>query len=941
MATTFTLDNTDPPSNRTTASNLAFTDQQVWLSLTARNFDFSTLRTDGRDLQVYDVDGTTPIGTSLRLWKAGSFGIRYVGRIAIPTGNAPTYGPYVQCEAVICADLGIANPPHTVYGYATQAGRTDGLQEGGLICLDKTGAMAFAWSAPGADSINSLDVGDVDGDGVLELLVGTSRISRKLFVVKASAQAASPNSSLWSFSFPAGNSYVRAAKAGKLRSDLTGNQVVVAGSQGTDGASNGSALGKISLLNSVGVEQWTKSLNASVTNHTIQDCQVVDLDGTGLAVYCGQAQSIYRLSLADGSTASGWPYTHDGTRTYYSIAAGYITGTTVRQIVGVCGVADGTTHLGHLTVVTKDGVLVWDRPLHLQGYGVRCADIDGDGYDEIIVVSGTDSGAVTLFRPPNQGWGLLQIFDRNGNELCATSLTCAAKTIAYAGYTGTSQKYIQVSGDDGWLHRFAIDSGNAATVKMIVPAVAWKAAPTLSIGSTGTTTHPPSGDALFDFSGADGSTPANLTARIGTWTIQGNRLQSPSDAQTATGATIEAGYVSTEAFDWEYDAYKTLGDGSSTYYNGVRYRCSGWSSNLPDGYIFQHSQAGLAALVRTSSGTSTALYTAFSATIAGSTFVATDKMSYRLCVSGDWHAAYYRKNGTGGWLELFSLLDVNASKKSTAGTIAFLSQRGQSQYLNSTIHTYVNLDGNSGPGPVPMAYRLAPTAAWYTLSSPSPSSGVVGVPSGAFTVAPDASFDGTITITPTGGGLTTPIVLTFTTGAPQTFTITPTTTGTVTLTGSNSGGLTNPGSVTYTVTAVVPPSTTTQLPAITYAFAAGRAASMGYTVYNLVGDIVSVRTMAGISFIGNAFVAVVNVPWAGNFVVDWDDGTAHDAMLISDCMVEPNVNVPQSLAVILAAVTGKTSGAGTTFYDPTGTQPRLVGTVVGSDRTSTTITPPS
>ena len=60
-------------------------------------------------------------------------------------------------------------------------------------------------------------------------------------------------------------------------------------------------------------------------------------------------------------------------------------------------------------------------------------------------------------------------------------------------------------------------------------------------------------------------------------------------------------------------------------------------------------------------------------------------------------------------------------------------------------------------------------------------------------------YTGTITITPSGGGLSTPIVLTFNaSSSPQTFTITPTSPGAVTLTPSNGGGLTNPSSLIYT-----------------------------------------------------------------------------------------------------------------------------------------------
>lgn len=91
-----------------------------------------------------------------------------------------------------------------------------------------------------------------------------------------------------------------------------------------------------------------------------------------------------------------------------------------------------------------------------------------------------------------------------------------------------------------------------------------------------------------------------------------------------------------------------------------------------------------------------------------------------------------------------------------------------------------------------------------TFSVTGPSSGNVNSASTNFTVTPDNLYTGTITLTPSGGGLSTPIVLTFTDATPQTFTITPTTGGTVTLTPSNNGGLTNPTALTYTANPLVP-----------------------------------------------------------------------------------------------------------------------------------------
>ena len=81
-----------------------------------------------------------------------------------------------------------------------------------------------------------------------------------------------------------------------------------------------------------------------------------------------------------------------------------------------------------------------------------------------------------------------------------------------------------------------------------------------------------------------------------------------------------------------------------------------------------------------------------------------------------------------------------------------------------------------------------PDATAYTVTAPTPASGLINTASGNFTVQPNGPYTGTITITPSGGGLSTPMVQTWAnSSAPQTFAITPTVVGTVTLTLTNSG----------------------------------------------------------------------------------------------------------------------------------------------------------
>ena len=104
-------------------------------------------------------------------------------------------------------------------------------------------------------------------------------------------------------------------------------------------------------------------------------------------------------------------------------------------------------------------------------------------------------------------------------------------------------------------------------------------------------------------------------------------------------------------------------------------------------------------------------------------------------------------------------------------------------------HVQIRVANISGGGNAVVSglfFDTTAPAGGYTLTGPS--GGTLNTASSKFTVTPNSTYNGTITITPSGGGLSTAIVLTFSnSAASQTFTITPTAVGPVTLTPSNSG----------------------------------------------------------------------------------------------------------------------------------------------------------
>ncbi|MBV5349350.1 fibronectin type III domain-containing protein, partial [bacterium] len=98
----------------------------------------------------------------------------------------------------------------------------------------------------------------------------------------------------------------------------------------------------------------------------------------------------------------------------------------------------------------------------------------------------------------------------------------------------------------------------------------------------------------------------------------------------------------------------------------------------------------------------------------------------------------------------------------------------------------------------------APVASTFAFTGPS--TGNVNSASANFTVTPNNTYTGIITVTPSGVGSAglSAKVLTFTNSSTaQTFTIAPTVAGSITLTPTNSGSLTNPANLLYTTNAVV------------------------------------------------------------------------------------------------------------------------------------------
>ena len=140
---------------------------------------------------------------------------------------------------------------------------------------------------------------------------------------------------------------------------------------------------------------------------------------------------------------------------------------------------------------------------------------------------------------------------------------------------------------------------------------------------------------------------------------------------------------------------------------------------------------------------------------------------------------------------------ATCGSQSVSGTASPITVTGLSNGTSYTCTvTASNAEGVGAPSAASNSVTPSVVASSYTLTGPT--GGALNTASSNFTVTPNGTYSGTITITPSGGGLSTPIVLTYSnSAASQTFTITPTAVGPVKLTPSNSGSLTNPSALSY------------------------------------------------------------------------------------------------------------------------------------------------
>jgi hypothetical protein len=210
--------------------------------------------------------------------------------------------------------------------------------------------------------------------------------------------------------------------------------------------------------------------------------------------------------------------------------------------------------------------------------------------------------------------------------------------------------------------------------------------------------------------------------------------------------------------------------------------------------------------------------------------------------------------------------------------------------------TVSNLNPSDNPVVSGLFFDTTAPAGSYTLTGPT--GGALNTASSNFTVTPNSTYNGSITITPSGGGLSTAIVLTFSnSAASQTFTITPTAVGPVTLTPSNSGSLTNPAALTY----ATPPGA----PTIGTATAGNGQATVSFTAPASTGGsaITSYKATCGTQSVSGTASPIT--------VTGLSNGTSYTCTVTASNAVGVSAPSAASNSVTPSSTAGTTTGTAT------------------------------
>lgn len=667
--------------------SVAHTDREVLLSLTSLDLDFSQYQYDGRNVKILDTDQTTALTPSIWNWRTGK-GLTFVDKYPIPStpGGGPPPDPYIFGTGVDVGLVDHATNQRLIFGCGSAISGGGAVTAYGAVgCFNlSTKAEIWRFTSASGDYCMGVLICDPAATGNPHVLAVFRRVNYSAHLIN------SAGTQVWSHVWASTGFYMRAIAVGNL-TGAAGEEIFIGGETN-----------RASLLQADGTSIWhlTNFASAVASGQAVQSAKIFDPTGGGTSyIYCSMGDLVVKANSSGTVVASSNAGASQALEVKsYGIDYGYITTTSgTKQVVTASALGD-TVVISYSAVCVYNAdtlALIWQKYLPYNIFTVVCEDIDGDGFDEIIVGFGSHVTA----DPPLLGWGGLLVLNRFGDVVAGYSIPSSPKFAVCKDIDGDGKKELICSCDDGNAYVLRFEA-TGALLAVTLPSITADTDKLIYVEPGGTEIPP-----KFDYSGNGfRSIPAGWTARNGTWVMSGHSIAAPDDGSISTLRIIETDISTPEFFSVEIDFTKAKRNGGGLeYYTRIFFRASNFdvTNGIPNGYMLDIPTIGTLPirLYRMATGNATPAFTMLTGA-ANFTLLPTQQMTVRIVSGGIYHSISYRIND-GDWVQFG---DVENGAHPSGGVIALGQARGQTRFDRVQVYTYSeeSVTGLGKNSPTPM-----------------------------------------------------------------------------------------------------------------------------------------------------------------------------------------------------------------------------------------------